>query len=762
MSKNFLKVIQNNWVLLVLFIIVLAFFYQFIFKGLLPIPSDTIIGLYHPFRDLYRENYPNGIPYKNFLITDPVRQIIPWKDLALNILKNGSLPLWNPYEMAGKPLLGNFQSSPFYPLNILLVLFPFSVGWSIMILLQPLLAGFFLYLYLKKMKLHSLAALLGSITFSFSGFFISWLEWNAVLHTALWLPLILYIKEILLEKFSLRWAFLLIFVECSAVFAGHLQTLVYSLIISNAYLFIRMYQVAKDQNRKRIIQTMGKLYLPFLGIGIVMYLLTTILWVPTLQYILLSARSLDQSEWTKPGWFIPWQHLIQFVAPDFFGNPTTLNYWGTWNYAELVGYIGIFPLMMSLYAFFFRRDRMTLFFGSLFFLSLIFSLPTFFAKLPYVLQIPFLSTAQPTRLLFITDFSLAILAGLGFDLLLRREKKRRIISVIAFFLVVFLFIWGFIFVAQSVGISSENISIARKNVILPTVLIVLFSLLLILFIRNYKKHLFITILSFVLLGISAFDLLRFGWKFTPFTKQEYFFPNTKTIEFLKKQEGLFRIASTDSRILPPNFSTYYRIESIEGYDPLYLRSYAEFIAALERGKPDISPPFGFNRIITPHNVESKLIDLLNVKYVLSLSDLNSPKFNKVFQEGQTSVYENTQVLPRTFLVRKIVYTSSSHDVYAQLFEHDLSKVAIVESSMTFKDELLPGGSAEILKYSENQVIIKTKTSGTGFLVLTDTYYPTWRAIINGSQYKIFKTNGAFRGIPIPAGEYTVTFENKLF
>jgi len=81
--------------------------------------------------------------------------------------------------------------------------------------------------------------------------------------------------------------------------------------------------------------------------------------------------------------FLPFQNLIQFVTPDFFGNPATLNYWGVWNYAEFVGYIGIIPLVVTFFALFFRHDKKTLFYGSLFFLSLLFSFPTFFAKIPY-------------------------------------------------------------------------------------------------------------------------------------------------------------------------------------------------------------------------------------------------------------------------------------------------------------------------------------------------------------------------------------------
>src|SRR6478672_872821 len=115
-----------------LMIVISAFFSPFIYHNKLPIPSDTIIGLYNPFRDLYAKDYPNGIPFKNPLITDPVRQQYPWRSLVIDTEKKLALPLWNPYSFSGAPLLANFQASVFYPLNIFLYRFP--LGWSLLVL----------------------------------------------------------------------------------------------------------------------------------------------------------------------------------------------------------------------------------------------------------------------------------------------------------------------------------------------------------------------------------------------------------------------------------------------------------------------------------------------------------------------------------------------------------------------------------------------------------------------------------------------------
>src|SRR3989344_2166649 len=227
--------------LFVISVVVLLFFWQVFIKSLLPIPSDTIVGLYYPFRDIYSKTNPNGVPFKNFLITDPVRQQYPWRNLSINSLKDIRLPLWNPYNLAGTPLLANFQSAVFYPFNFLFFLASFPFAWTVLIILQPLLAGIFLFLYLRNLRLNRAAGIFGAITFSLSGFFIAWLTWGTVLHSALWLPLILLsIDKIFnhfidnqklsiknqLSKINIKnkklliWSFIFVFSLTSSFFAG--------------------------------------------------------------------------------------------------------------------------------------------------------------------------------------------------------------------------------------------------------------------------------------------------------------------------------------------------------------------------------------------------------------------------------------------------------------------------------------------------------------------------------------------------------------
>ncbi len=727
---------------------VIIFFKPFWLEGKLPVPADTIVGLYHPWRDFFVKDYPQGIPFKNFLITDPVRQQYVWRNLSIQALRSGQWPFWNPYNFSGAPLSANFQSASFYPLNILFFLLPFSLAWSHLIVLEPFLAGIFLYFYLRNLRLNQWASLLGAVVFSFSGFAIAWLEWNTVLHTALWLPLILLATDKILtrERKIWFWSFIFIFSLTASFLAGHLQIFFYVFTFSLIYILARWWQNGKP------IKTISLLAVCYVLFAI----LTAVQWWPTLQFISLSARNFDLPSWQSPGWFLPPQNLVQFLAPDFFGNPATLNYFGVWNYGEFIGYIGILPLILSFLAILWRRDKKTWFFGGVAAVSLMLALPTPLAKLPYQLTIPFISTSQPTRLMFLIDFSLAVLAALGLDWLMKNfndsNHLRKFIKTIAVMFTIFLGLWVFVLLSPI----TENLQVAKRNLILPTATFLVSAGLIILSQLRYGLRFQKIILTLFLL-VVIFDLFRFGGKFTPFTDKKWLFPETAAIKFLQNQPQPFRLMATDRRIFPPNFTGIYKLEDVAGYDPLYLQSYGELTAAWGRGKPDITP-FSFNRILTPDDYSSPIADLLGVKYVLSLKDEISPKLKLVFQEGQTRVYENINALPRAFFVEKLTVVKNKPQVAEQLFTSNLKNVAVVQTDETFPLREISMGEVQVDSYSENKIVLKTNNKREGFLALININYPGWRAEVNRQETKIYQTDYAFQGIIVPAGQNEVVFK----
>jgi len=69
-----------------------------------------------------------------------------------------------------------------------------------------------------------------------------------------------------------------------------------------------------------------------------------------------------------------------------------------------------------------------------------------------------------------------------------------------------------------------------------------------------------------------------------------------------------------------------------------------------------------------------------------------------------------------------------------------------------------GADVSIVAMEATQVSLRTDMQRPGYVVLSDTYYPGWRATVNGERTSIVRANGAFRAVVVPAGPVEVVFE----
>ncbi len=734
-----------------LFIIIAGiFYYPTIFYRKLPVPTDTLVGLYHPFRDLYAETNPRGVPFKNFLITDPVRQHIPWRKIVIESWKRGERPALNPYTFTGVPLDANIQAAPYYPLNIFFLLFDFPNAWTLLIMLQPILAGVFLYLFLRHHSISVIASCIGALSWAFGGFATAWMTWGTIMHTALWLPLILLAIDALLirnktKKYVLGWSVCLGLALMMTFFGGHMQIAFYVYVLSIVYFTWRIKSLNNHSVLRWVIPTLGAVIL-----------ITAVQWSPFMRFLSESGRAGALDAWKTTGWFLPWQHLVQFLAPDFFGNPATLNYWGVWNYGEFIGYIGLIPLLFAMSTF--RLTGVPRFFVGMATLSIFFMLPHPLSRFPFQLHIPIISVLQPTRLMVLVDFSLAILAAFGFDHFLKGNLKQAKKTAVVFGLglvVLWVFVLGVRIFVRDIDFLG-NLAVAKRNLVIPAILFTGFLLLLGAF-QWVKQRRFKRLVLGLLFVIIVFDLLRFGWKFTPFTPREYFFPATKVIRFLQNQPKPFRVMSLDDRILPPNTSTYYGIESIEGYDPIAPRSYEDFLVASERGKADISKPTGFNRIYTAHNVDSPLLPYFNVRYVLSLVDVDRPFLREIMREGETRVYEYMFGLPRAYLADIAVISETPGETLSKLIENKALRLGVYNEKVDIAHVPLSSTeTADIITYVPNKLLLKVSAErGKRLLVILNRFDNRWTAKIDSIPVALFPVNYLFMGLVVPSGVHDV-------
>jgi len=739
---------------LFLVLCVSGFYHKTLITGDLPVPADALVGLYHPWRDVFSHEYPRGVPFKNFLITDPIRQQMPWKKLVIEAWRSKSIPRWNPYAFAGYPLDANIQAGPFYPLNIIPALLPFSVGWSVFILLQSALGILGMYWYLRYVKRSYIAASIGSLAWTFSGFSIAWLTWGTIVHTALWLPFLLLSIEHVLDTRSQRgvlgkrilWTSFAVLNIVLMSTAGHAQIALYVVSFSFIYALWRMHTEKCIPPTYRIIAAVF-----VLGIAV-----SALQWIPFLASFSETVRAFDLSLWQSEGWLLPFKHLTQFIAPDYFGNPSTLNYWGTWNYGELIGYIGIAPLVLAFTSV--SLGGMPAFFTVSVLISLLFMVQNPIAYIPFFLRIPMVSSMQPTRLMVLVCFSLSVLSSFGYDAFVSR--KRRTLPALILFGIAYVVLYMATISMRTQGELYIVSEVAKRNLIVP-IGVFTATIAWIIAVKHIFKFKKTWLLAPFIVGIVIADLFRFGWKFTPFSPATYVYPETQITRFLNTQKKPFRIMSLDDRIMPPNVSAFYHIESIEGYDPLAPARFDSFLAAAERGDADSTRQSGFHRIYTAHNIDSPLLPYLNVRYVLGLTDIQRDFLLPVVSEGQTTLYEYTKGLPRVYLAERVLAGDTPQEILALLFTHSPQRVGIVEAPLpllslpTAADE-----TAEIVSYSDSEMTLHVSVKNPRLLVILQAYNKGWKARFRDGYLPVVRVNYMFSGIIVPSGAHAIEFRYK--
>jgi hypothetical protein len=179
-----------------------------------------------------------------------VNYIVSVKRLLAQSVRQGRLPLWNPYVLGGYPFTYNTQAGAFYPLTTLYYFLPLMTAVDLTIIIQMMLGALFMYAYLRQIKLKRMAAVVGGAVFIFNGLMLIWLEWQAVHAAIIWLPLQLLLVERMVTKAAdddptESQSILFLSILCGVSLAipwlgGHWNWALYTSMTLAAYLLWRM------------------------------------------------------------------------------------------------------------------------------------------------------------------------------------------------------------------------------------------------------------------------------------------------------------------------------------------------------------------------------------------------------------------------------------------------------------------------------------------------------------------------------------------
>jgi len=191
--------------------------------------AGETIGPWDQIRPMVGEAVENPAYPWDVLQADGALQFYPWRDLVFTSWQDLTPPYYNPYQLAGVPLMANSQSGGFYPLHILVGLLhlPTSLGLTLLALFHLAFAGLGIERLARKLGAHQIGAITGGICFTLSPFMLGWTGLASVISTVAWIPWVLVCIASIIDpepdRSLPRSVAKLGLVTAMMVLAGHLQ-----------------------------------------------------------------------------------------------------------------------------------------------------------------------------------------------------------------------------------------------------------------------------------------------------------------------------------------------------------------------------------------------------------------------------------------------------------------------------------------------------------------------------------------------------------
>lgn len=728
---------------------------------------------------------------------DPTTIGLPIYKLRISTIKQMDFPFWDILNYSGYPLYGYIEMNPFYPITLLFgLIFPTVVAFNLSLLFHYSLAGIFMYLLLKELKVNNISSFVGSFVFMFSGTMITHRSHPWQIFTIIWFPLIILLLEKYRKNKRLYLIFIAAIIYAISFLGGSPQLFLYGSIIILSYILF--YSFISFKGKK------DYLFLSSLTIFIITPLLVSFQLFPTLELMQESVRE-NISYTFFSDYSFNFKMLPVLVSPFIFGNPffskvSLSTYSGSWNYNEMVIYFGLVTMPLMVIGAFVKDKRKWLWiFLMAFSFMLVFgrSIPLY--KIMYYIPLYNMFRA-PTRNWFEFGFAFSILCSFGLNYLTTKADadKLRKISNILLGVFISLLIGFFSLLAivntkfQSVLIEKlkinneklinvfSNIHIRNYAIYTPIIFISITIIILFLMRKWWKNKVFLT---FFIIMICA-DLFCFGHFFEG--NSEIFknnnFTTSSNLNFLENNSKEFRIypvaTSAAGKDFAHNKNIYLNSDVITGHIQFLLKDY-NYITGIGGSTDNIA---GYDELIKNQSI----ISMLNTKYII----LDEKKYKKLTEDNNYNlrnnykifktddkkiILENPKVLPRFYYISNILLANNIDEVKDILWNDvnfNISNNAIIldenltnndfnqinkfnsnNSKISKKTEIPP----DIIEYKNNSATLKTNNQNLSFLVFSDSYFPGWKVTINGKTDKIYKVNGILKGIFVPPGENTIIF-----
>ena len=675
-----------------------------------------------------------------------VNQGYSWLTFWVKSIRNGIAPLWDPYTWSGHPFPAEMQTAAFYPLTAVLLLFPLDSNsllsrraFDDYVALGHILAALFMFALARELKLSRFTALVAGLCFSLAGVIENNMSWPDMLHSAIWLPLVaLFLFRSFVEvrprRVLMNGALSGLFWGLS-ILAGRLHIAIMDAILIASATFFAAYLKTRAPNQfsMRVWRSALGLLLLIYAVGVCT---AAVQLAPSFEYGKLSLRYTGAHAFPSTQ-RIPYDAMPDRLNPNaWLGLLFPFGFEGNVGVGEIwVAYIGVLPLAFALVGLWKTwSNSWTRYFAGLalaVYLYAMGSLSLLHGALYAI--VPYLYVArEATRFIYLAQFSLVVIAAFGLEYFLYHSTDedfsrpvQRIFKAAAAMVLLLLAVAA-VFKPLSSAINLWSY----------------FSLLMILLTCGFFLFALGRPLSYwgkaLMVGIVLFDISGFDWK--PVSKAEMTAKHEDAWQRLVDCRAVVRFLRTQPRP--------YRVEIVTG-----------------GAEPNIGDTYGIPITLSQTATMLKEYEpflsnqeLLNARYILKPASTTDP--GPLYQDANWKLYENQNAYPRAWLVHEIEPNESIDDIasHVKLADVDFHKLALSSVSLTTTLDPVRGDgkeSATVTRYESEYIEMSVEASGAAFLIVSEMYYPGWRATVNGVPEVIQKIDGGLRGILVPSGRSKV-------
>lgn len=729
---------------------------------------------------------------------------IPPRLLWVDAVKGLDLPLWNPYSYSGTPLLATLQPGVFYPLNLLLLVLPFDLAFNWTIVAHFPMAGIFTYVLARELGSSKTGATTAGLVFMLTGYLFSVHNVMSTLFTAAWAPLavVAYLRAVKRRSTGYAVATGVVF---TVMFTGGGVEVLFAtiLLVFIAALFPSVFDLSTDAIPEPSARAGDRIV--FAAAACVVFLgLSAVQLLPFLELAGQSIRSWGLSYEEATTWSFDFKDFLHFFIPDPYGyGVDNEKYWSNQSWLKTV-YIGAVPFVL---AFFFVRDtrRKVAAFAivALAYLALalgrnnpvysvLFNYFPFFSKIRY-----------PVKFLFVPFLFVSLAAGLGMDTFRNRVigrlgTERTTPAVLIALATAGAVVFGLLnFFDPAItswlvdrGIDYPEYNKAEINLFNAKRVIFFFVASVLAVFAGLRSRRFAQAAPHAVLVLLAVDLFFAHQGYYASTGAGVYHRPGEVLSLIREEgrdKGLYRVFVT-----PRTMREGVEVPADGPFDARLLRSMRldkERVTGynIEHRVFDVGG-FGVMRRADYTNVHTmmlsgeridstNLLSAMNVRYVVSLPEIDSPEFRLVRAVGAAEdadetvegekilkVYENLNYLPRFFTVTDYRVVEDGKDYLDTLTSKDFP----FETTVLLEEEpeLLAGdgersgevrGEVKVMDYRMNSVSLSVRCPGPCVLVASESWYPGWKAFVDGEEREVLRGNYIYRAVELEGGIHEVEF-----